>query len=231
MTVRPTPIVVHLLGAALASALLAFWVLRLIAPASPIPPASTLPAAAREPDAALAGRMFGDVGSGALASLLNVQVSGVFAAGKASSAVISVDGKPPRAVLLGQDLSAGVRLAEVRPDGVTLEHDGARTQYNVPPAEVAKASVPVVTYRREGATLTAPSLDVATAVRAPAGQQNPGAAAAGSQQGSLPGHIGLAPESQFARRQGRPLPPSAAPTAPAVPGAPASPPLPIGGGS
>jgi general secretion pathway protein C len=203
MTLRRTPILVHLLGAAAASALLAYWALRLIAPATPAAPASAAPAVAREPDAALAARMFGDVSSGPRASVLNVQVSGVFSAGKSSSAVISIDGKPARAVLLGHELAAGVRLAEVRPDGVTLERDGARSQYSVPPTAIAKSSALATTFRREGATLTAPSLDTPSSA-APN-------AAIGAQQshGAMPGHNVPAESLQ-------PRHPGPVPTAPAV---------------
>ena len=54
----------------------------------------------------------------------NVQVSGVFAAGTRSSAVLIVDGKPARAYLVGQQIAPGLTLAEVRQDGVTLESGG-----------------------------------------------------------------------------------------------------------
>jgi general secretion pathway protein C len=206
---------VHLLGAAVASALLAYWVLRLIAPATPAAPASAPAAVAREPDAALAARMFGDVGSGPLASALNVQVSGVFAAGKSSSAVIAVDGKPPRAVLLGQEVAMGVRLTEVRPDGVTLERDGARSQYSVPAAAIAKASAPMTTFRREGATLTAPSLDVGASGKAPAMAVQNAPAGAAQPSSAMPGH-NIPPESQTPRHPG-PVPTVPAEAAPDKP--------------
>jgi general secretion pathway protein C len=205
MSARRTPILVHLLGAAAASALLAYWVLKLIdAPTAP-PPPPPAQVGLREPDAGLAGRMFGDVGAGAPASALNVQVSGVFAAGRASSAVVSVDGKPQRAVLLGQELSQGVRLAEVRPDGVTLVQGGTRTQISVPAPTIARSTAPVAAYRREGATLTAPSVEAADAGRnALPGQAAAAAAAAGGplapgfQTAGVPGRV--APETLLPRR-------------------------------
>lgn len=173
MGLRRTPILIHLLGAAAASALVAFWALQLIAPATPAAPAATTATLFREPDAGLAARMFGDVGA-RTASTMNVQVSGVFAAGRSSSAVISMDGKPARAVLLGQELAEGVRLTEVRADGVVLERDGTRMQFIVPPAAVAKASAQAAVFRREGATLTAPSVELPVAGKSVAGvPQNP----------------------------------------------------------
>jgi general secretion pathway protein C len=166
MSQRRTPLWIHLLGAVLASALLAYWVQWLLASAPNLAPVSAAPALPREPDVVLAARMFGDVGAAPAAGLLNVQVSGVFAAGRSSSAVISIDGKPPRAVLLGQELSSGVRLAEVRGDGVTIDQSGARSQYSVPAAPLAQASAPQSLFRRDGATLTAPSIDPGPAGRA-----------------------------------------------------------------
>lgn len=219
MTLRRTPILIHLLGAAVASALLAFWALRLMAPTTHAAPAGAASATLREPDAALAARMFGDVAAGPLASALNVQVSGVFAAGKSSSAVISIDGKPARAILLGQEVAPGVRLAEVRPDGVALVRDGARSQYNVPPTAIAKASAPMSTFHREGATLTAPSMDVPGAARAPAAVPQTPAAGAGAQPSSaMPGH-NVGPESQLPRHTPGPVPatPPAAEPAPDKP--------------
>jgi len=207
MSARRTPILVHLLGAAVAGGLLALWLLKLTDNPTPPPPPAPAAALAREPDAGLAGRMFGDVGDALPASALNVQVSGVFAAGRASSAVLSVDGKPQRAVLLGQEVASGVRLAEVRPDGVTIEQGGARRQISVPPPSVARSTTPVVPFRREGTTLTAPSIDTPESGRNPAtGLASPGNAVAGGplapgfQPGGGPGRVSQ--ENLMQRRNG-----------------------------
>jgi general secretion pathway protein C len=169
-------ILMHVVGAALAGAIAAFWVLRLIAHPTPPAPPPLAQAVVREADPALAGRMFGDVGARQAAPTLNVEVSGVFASGKASSAVVTIDGKPARAVLLGQEVAPGVTLAEVRPDGILLEREGERTSYSVPPLEIATASEPVNTFRREGAVLTAPSMDTPPTARAPTPGAMPGQA-------------------------------------------------------
>ncbi len=210
---RRAPILIHLLGAIAAGALFAFWALKLTTSAAAVAPPPPPPPMAREPDAGLAARMFGDVGA-APASALNVQVSGVFAAGRASSAVISVDGKPARAILLGKQVAAGVRLSGVQADGVTLEQDGARTQYKVPTPAVAQASVPVESFRFEGATLTAPSMDTP-----PSSNARPGPAAAPMlpPPGAMPGRN---PDMLMPRRQGPPqppMPPQALPVPPAEP--------------
>jgi general secretion pathway protein C len=163
MSLRRTPILVHLAGAIVASALVAFWALQLLAPAPRTVPAGPPPAPLLEPNAELAGRMFGDVSVQQPTSALNVQVSGVFAAGRSSSAVVSVDGKPARAVLLGHELAAGARLAEVRRDGITVDQAGMRTSYSVPPMAVATPSAPQESFQREGTgegiVLTAPTVD------------------------------------------------------------------------
>lgn len=164
MKAKIATILIHLTGAALAGAIAAFWVLRLIAHSTPAAPPPAAPMAVRDAPPALVGRMFGDVGT-QQAVTLNVEVSGVFASGKASSAVVSIDGKPARAVLLGQEVAPGVTLAEVRPDGIAVERDGVRTSYNVPELEVAAASEPVNAFRREGAVLTAPSMDAPPTAR------------------------------------------------------------------
>lgn len=163
MTARRIPILVHLVGAAVASALAAFWILRLMAPAPSMLPPTAPGMTFREPDAELAARLMGEVSSGPVASSLNVQVSGVFAAGADSSAVIAVDGRPPRAVLLGRDVAPGFRLVEVRPDGITIEHDALRSKYAVPAPALAKATTSAPMFSREGDTLTAPSQDVSAA--------------------------------------------------------------------
>jgi len=168
MTVARTSILVHLVGVGLASALAAYWVLRLIAPAPLVVPAVGPAPAFRDPDPGLAARLMGDVGSGPAASALNVQVSGVFAAAKDSSAVIAVDGRPPRAVLLGRDVAPGYRLVEIRPEGVTLEHAGLRTTYPVPAPTVAKATSAAPMFSREGDTLTAPRQEPAAPAKAAA---------------------------------------------------------------
>ena len=165
MNPRRTPIYVHLLGAALAAALVAYWALRLLVHAEAPVPAAGPAALVRDPDPSLAARLFGDLNSGPAVTARNIQVSGVFASGRASSAVIAVDGRPPRAVLIGQEAAPGLRLVDVRDDGVTLDGDGARSSYSVPPIALARPSSPAPGYRREGNTLTAPSLEAAPNLR------------------------------------------------------------------
>jgi hypothetical protein len=187
MTFRQTPIWIHLLGAAAASALAAYWILQLLTPASAVVPPAGPALTVREPDPRLAARLFGDLNSGPVAVARNVQVNGVYVAGQDSSAVVVVDGKASRAVLLGQDVAAGLRLVDVRVDGITLEADGARTQYAVPPLSVARASATAPMFRRDGNVLTAPTQEAAVGNRpTPAPPQ---------MSGRFSGSIGPAPTS------------------------------------
>ncbi len=187
MKLRQTPITVHLLGAAVASALAAYWIMKLVAtPESPVAPVALPAVTVRDPDPRLAARLFGDVNSGPVAVARNVQVFGVYSAGDASSAVIAVDGKPARAVFLGREAAPGLRLAEVRADGITLESGGVRSDFAVPPISVARATVPAPLFRREGNVLTAPMLD-------PVAGNRP--QAAGPAPGRFPGSVGPTPPS------------------------------------
>jgi len=179
---RTTPLLVHLLGAALAAALLAYVLLWLTQAPAPMVPAPAGPVPSRDADPVLAARLFGDANGAAAALPDNVQVSGVFVAGRDSSAVLATDGRPARVVLLGRELAAGLRLVEVRPDGVVLESRGLRTRYAVPALPVAQPSTVGASFRREADTLTAPGQEGPVRAPAPVGAAGaaPGAAPAGS---------------------------------------------------
>jgi general secretion pathway protein C len=109
---------------ALLSLVLAYWSWAWLAP----------PAAARAPAAAdLAARtssaagLFGGVKQGAAVSGA-VRLMGVVAAseGRRGHAVLRLDGKRTLAVLQGEELEPGLRLAEVHVDHIVLERNGAR---------------------------------------------------------------------------------------------------------
>ncbi len=153
-TTRSTPLLVHVAGASLASAIAAYWAMRVFTPV-PVLPAAPQPTRAPPPDAALAGRMFGALGGGP-ALLPDIRVSGVFAAGPDSSAVIAVGGRQPRAVLLGQEIAPGVRLVAVRADRVVLERAGVRAEFAVPPLAAAQPGGALAPFQRRNGVLTAP---------------------------------------------------------------------------
>ena len=113
---------------ALLGVVLAYWGWALFAP----------PAAPRAPAAveiagrtSSAGGLFGSVkqGSGAAAASSGaIRLVGVVAASglRRGHAVLRLDAKKTVAVLQGEDVEPGLRLAEVHADHVVLERDGAR---------------------------------------------------------------------------------------------------------
>ena len=152
----------HLLLAALVAAVGAYWGVRILTPQpSPAPPPMAVPPP-RDPDPIAAARMFGLVQLAA-ATVSNIQVVGVFAAGADSAAILAVDGKPPRAYVIGQEVSNGTTLAEVGPDKVTLQGAAGRQELRAPARPVTpglSTSGPVTpqsAFVRQGNTLSAGS--------------------------------------------------------------------------
>lgn len=163
----------HLSMLALVCAIGAYWAIRILTP----PPASMPPSppavALREADPGLAARMFGLVQAAPVQATLNVQALGAFSAGRDSAAVLAVDGKPARVYLLDQDVASGARLVEVRKDTVTIEQNGVRREFALPPQQTLGlgGTRPPAGYTREGNTLTAPT--VAAAGQPTAAQPRP----------------------------------------------------------
>jgi general secretion pathway protein C len=154
----------HLSMLALVCAIGTYWAIRIMTPAPASVPPQQPAAALREADPVLAARMFGLVQAAPAApQALNVQALGAFAAGPDSAAVLAVDGKPARVYLLGQEVSGGARLVEVRKDTVTIEHGGVRREFSLPPQQTLGlgGAPPPPGYTREGSTLTAPSVAAA----------------------------------------------------------------------
>ena len=151
---------IHVVMLAVVCAIAAYWGVRILTPlptAAPPPVAATPP---REPDPVLAARMFGLVQLPAQARVAsNIQVAGIFAAGKDSSAVLTVDGKPPRAFVLGQDVAPGTRLVEVKPDTVVVESAAGRQELRAPPRPAASLATgaPARAYVLDGGALSAPA--------------------------------------------------------------------------
>jgi general secretion pathway protein C len=155
---RFSTILMHLALLALVCAAAAYWIAKIATPApTPAPPPVASPPP-RDVDPVLAARMFGLVQLANTQVTANVQVSGVFAAGSRSSAVLVVDGKPARAYLVGQQIAPGLTLAEVRADGVTLESGGGKQDVRVPPRPVASmgGAPPPPNFTRQGNVLSAP---------------------------------------------------------------------------
>lgn len=154
-----TAALIHVVFFSLVVATGAYWAVRILTPQPMVAPPPLAAPPPREPDATAAARMFGLV-QVISAAVSNIQVAGLFAAGRDSSAILVVDGKPPRAYVLGQEVTAGTTLVDVRADGVTLERAGARQELRAPSRA---ASMPLSSnapptaapaYLRQGNTLT-----------------------------------------------------------------------------
>lgn len=139
-------------------AIAAFWSIRIFTPAPTSAPPPLPPPPLRDPDPMASARMFGKVDV-VQAYAANIQALGVFAAGKDSSAVLVIDGKPARAFLVGQEVAPGLKLVSVTADVAVLESNGARQEVRMPARPVAQfgARPAEPNFFRDGNTLTAPS--------------------------------------------------------------------------
>ena len=118
------------------AATLTGWVLELSArrtPSEPVRPVSMGDAAPRSqaadiaPVAFLFGARPGADGS-------DIRLVGVIAQGKRGQgvALLAVDGRPPVALRAGEEIAAGVALAEVRADRVVVSRSGAVQEIRLP---------------------------------------------------------------------------------------------------
>lgn len=189
---------VHLVFFAVVMAIAAYWGIRIFTPAPTAAPPPIAPPPLRDPDPVAAARMFGKV-ERVQAATSNIQAIGAYSAGRDSSAVLSVDGRPARVFLLGQEVAPGLKLAEVLPEMVVLESGGVRQELRLPLRAMAElgGAPPPANFTLQGNMLTAPSAGV------PAGRRP---------VGGPPGQLPQPPQPQ-------PQPPQPAPSAP-PPGAP-----------
>jgi general secretion pathway protein C len=112
-----------LAAASLLGVVLAYWSWAWLAPS----PAPRAPAAFEAgPRASSAGGLFGNARQVPNASA--VRLMGVVAAsgGRLGHAVLRLDGKKTVAVLQGEEVEPGLRLAEVHVDHIVLERNGTR---------------------------------------------------------------------------------------------------------
>jgi len=118
---KRVPLLLSLVGLILLAASLAYWILQLYQPPQrPIvaPPRTAM----ADPSVDAAAGLFG--GQVAVASATNYQLTGIVFAGRDSVAIIVADGAPPKALMVGKTLSAGITLAEVHPRFVMLSDGG-----------------------------------------------------------------------------------------------------------
>lgn len=149
---------VHLVFLAGVLAIAAYWSIRIFTPAPTSAPPPLPPPPLRDPDPIAAARMFGKVDV-VQAYAANIQALGVFAAGKDSSAVLVIDGKPARVFLIGQEVAPGMKLVSVTSDVAVLESNGARQEVRMPARPIAQLGGRPAepNFFRDGNTLTAPS--------------------------------------------------------------------------
>lgn len=138
----------------------AYWSIRIFTPAPTSAPPPLPPPPLRDPDPVAAARMFGKVDV-VQAVATNVQAAGIFAAGKDSSAILIVDGKPPRVFLVGQEVAPGMKLVSVTSEIAILESNGTQQEVRMPARPIAQlGGMPAPpNFTREGNTLSAPSSD------------------------------------------------------------------------
>jgi hypothetical protein len=163
---------VHLVFFAGVMAIAAYWGIRIFTPAPIAAPPPLPPPPLRDPDPMAAARMFGKVDV-VQSVATNVQALGVFAAGKDSSAVLVVDGKPPRVFLVGQEVAPGMKLVSVTSEIAVLETSGGRQEVRMPARPVAQlGGLPAApNFFRDGNTLTAPSSEGAPNIPRPVPMQ------------------------------------------------------------
>jgi general secretion pathway protein C len=149
----------HVAMLAVVALIATYWGIKVLTP----PPISAPPPLAapppRDPDPVLMARMLGLVQAAKTVVVSNIQVSGVFSAGRDSSAVLVVDGKPARVYLLGQEVAPGTSLESVRPDGVTLSGAAGKQDVRMPTRPVASfgGPAPAPAFSLSGNTLSSPS--------------------------------------------------------------------------
>lgn len=161
---------IHLLFFAGVVAIGAYWSVRIFTPAPTSAPPPLPPPPLRDPDANAAARMFGKVEVAQVAVAANIQSLGAFAAGKDSSAILVVDGKPPRVFLIGQEVVPGTRLVSIEADVIVLDSPSGRQEVRLPPrpAVAMSGGPPAQNFTREGNTLSAPPSTGAPALPRPA---------------------------------------------------------------
>lgn len=152
-------VALHLVFFAFVVAIAGYWAVRIFTPAPTAAPPPLPPPPLRDPDPTAAARMFGKVETAQVAVATNITAMGAFAAGKDSSAILVIDGKPPRVFLIGQEVVPGTRLQDIEAEVVVLESPGGRQEVRLPPrpAVAASGGPQPAGFTREGNTLTAPS--------------------------------------------------------------------------
>jgi general secretion pathway protein C len=134
------PIVLTLVALIALAASVAYWILQLYQP--PQRPLTAGPVAAvPEPSMDAAATLFG--GQAAAQVATNYTLTGVISAGSQSVAIISANGAPSKALVLGKELAPGVTVSEVHARYVMLSDGGVMKRIDLAPDTKAAAPMNV----------------------------------------------------------------------------------------
>lgn len=130
------PIVLTLVALIALAASVAYWILQLYQP--PQRPITAAPLAeAPEPSMDAAATLFG--GQAAAQVATNYQLTGVISAGAQSVAIISANGGPAKALVIGKEIAPGVSVSEVHARYVMLSDGGVMKRIDLAPDTKAAA--------------------------------------------------------------------------------------------
>jgi general secretion pathway protein C len=130
------PIVLTLVALIALAASVAYWILQLYQP--PQRPLTAAPVTVvPEPAMDAAATLFG--GQAAAQVATNYTLTGVISAGSQSVAIISANGAPAKALVLGKELAPGVTVNEVHPRYVMLSDGGVMKRIDLAPDTKAAA--------------------------------------------------------------------------------------------
>ena len=114
-------------------AVAAYWAAVLLAPRAPIAPTGVVADPRALPELQQSAQLFGLTQAVvAAAKIANVQVVGIVAAGRRGSAILGIDGKPPRPFAVGESLTASQRLSAVESDRIVIANNGKLVEPPVP---------------------------------------------------------------------------------------------------
>ena len=119
----------HVAVYVLGGMMLARWFWLLFAPAVPVLPVKIEQAVSAQSSVILAAHWFGSSGARPMAMIVapaNFKLTGVYApnGGKPGFAVFKLADGKQRAVLLHQEITSGIRLLAIKPDGVQVGYEG-----------------------------------------------------------------------------------------------------------
>lgn len=195
-----------LAASALLCGCITFWAMQLSAPKPLIAPHGDGQTRRERADVRAASTLFGQPAAtpaqAQVPVLGNVQVLGVVAAGRLSSAILIVDGQTARSYAVGESIGPGQRISRIGSDFIVIDDNGKTAQVPAP----ERGSIAILTAGdAQPRTPSDPSL--ASPAQPVRGMAMPGGAGFGGPQRMLmpgPANAGIAPPDN---------PPEEAPTA------------------